>query len=168
MSLNVSALGWKSAPHTLTYDFKTVVLYALGIGATKEDLDYLYEGRGPRVYPTFGVCPVMPAVFECLSQTGGDPAMIVHGAESLRLHRPIPPQGELATVATLAGIYDMKKFAQVVVETQTTLGGEPLFDTVWSIIYRGVGNFGGPRPPKGTDVDVPKDRPADFRVESPT
>jgi acyl dehydratase len=167
--MNLSAVGFKSAPHHLTYDWKTVVLYALGIGAKKEDLDYLYEGRGPKVYPTFAVCPVMPVVFECLAQTGGDSAMIVHGGQSLRLHRAIPPAGELVTTGTLAGLYDMKRFAQAVVETRTTLGGEPLFDTVWSIIYRNAGGFGGPRPPKNNDdVSVPKDRAPDFRVESPT
>jgi acyl dehydratase len=168
MTLNVSAVGFKSAPHTLTYDWKTVVLYALGIGAKKDELDYLYEGRGPRVYPTFAVCPVMPAVFECLRKTEGDPAMIVHGAQTLSIHRSIPPEGQLETTATLGAIYDMKKFAQVIVETRTREGGEPLFDTVWSIIYRNAGNFGGPRPPKGSDVDVPKNRSPDFRVESPT
>src|SRR4051794_2243730 len=55
MTLNLSAVGFTTAPHTVVYDWKTVVLYALGIGAQKDELDYLYEGRGPKVYPTFGV-----------------------------------------------------------------------------------------------------------------
>src|SRR3954467_11264155 len=129
MSLNVSAVGWKTAPHTLTYDFKTVVLYALGIGAKREDLDYLYEGKGPRVYPTFGVCPVMPAVQECLAKPGGDFAMVVHGAQKLTLHRPIPPSGRLITTATLHALYDMKKLGQAIVRTKTELEGVgPVFD----------------------------------------
>src|SRR4051812_21743248 len=76
MTLNLSAVGFKSAAHTVAYDWKTVVLYALGIGAKKSELSYLYEGRGPKVYPTFGVCPVFAPVFECLEQTGGNAAMI--------------------------------------------------------------------------------------------
>jgi len=169
MALDRSSVGFTSAPSHFVYDWKTVVLYALGIGAKREELDYLYEGRGPRVFPTFAVCPVMPAVMECLAKTGGDFAMVVHGGQSVRIHRPIPPSGDLVTTATLRAMYDMKKFAQVVTETTTCLeGGEPLFETVWSIIYRGGGGFDGPRPPKSDTVEPPKDRPADFHVELAT
>jgi acyl dehydratase len=169
MALDPSSVGFTSAPSQFVYDWKTVVLYALGIGAKREELDYLYEGRGPRVFPTFAVCPSMPAVTECLVKTGGDFATVVHGGQSVRVHRPIPPSGKLVTTATLRAMYDMKKFAQVVVDTTTTLdGGEPLFETSWSIIYRGGGGFGGPRPPKSDTVDPPKDRPAEFHVELAT
>jgi acyl dehydratase len=169
MALDLSAVGFTGAPSVFTYDWKTVVLYALGIGAKRDELDYLYEKRGPRVYPTFAVCPVMPAVMECLAKTRGDFATVVHGGQSVRIHRPIPPSGRLVTTATLRAIYDMKKFAQVIAETTTRLdGGEALFDTVWSIIYRGEGGFKGPRPPKSEAPDPPKDRPADFHVELAT
>ena len=169
MALDPSAVGFTSAPSILVYDWKTVVLYALGIGAKRDELDYLYEGRGPRVFPTFAVLPAMPAVMECFAKTGGDFATVVHGAQSVRIHKPIPPSGKLVTTATLRGMYDMKKFAQVVAESTTSLeGGEPLFETVWSVIYRGGGGFAGPRPPKSDAIDPPKDRPADFHVELAT
>jgi acyl dehydratase len=169
MALDSSQVGFTSAPSHFDYDWKTVVLYALGIGATRDELDYLYEGKGPRVYPTFGVCPVMPAVNQCLDKTGGDFAMVVHGAQRIKLLRPIPPAGHLITTATLHGIYDMKKLAQVVVRTTTELEGTgPVFETEWGILYRGEGGFGGPRPPKSDAVDPPKDRAPDFHVEVPT
>ncbi len=169
MALDPSAVGFTSSPSILVYDWKTVVLYALGIGAKRDELDYLYEGRGPRVFPTFAVLPAMPAVMECLTKTGGDFATVVHGGQSVRLHKPIPPSGKLVTTATLRAMYDMKKFAQVVAESTTSLeGGEPLFETVWSVIYRGGGGFAGPRPPKSDAIDPPKDRPADFHVELAT
>jgi acyl dehydratase len=169
MALDPSAVGFTSAPSRFTYDWKTVVLYALGIGAKREELDYLYEGRGPRVFPTFAVCPVMQPVMECLAKTGCDFAMVVHGGQSVKILRPIPPSGELVTTATLRAMYDMKKFAQLVAESKTTLAdGEPLFETTWSIIYRGGGGFDGPRPPKSEAIDPPKDRPADFHVELAT
>jgi acyl dehydratase len=169
MALDPSAVGFTSAPSHFTYDWKTVVLYALGIGAKRDELDYLYEGRGPRVFPTFAVCPAMPAAMECLAKSGCDFSMVVHGGQSVKILRPIPPKGELVTTATLRAMYDMKKFVQIVTETKTTLrDGEPLFDTTWSIIYRGGGGFGGPRPPKSDAIDPPKDRPADFHVELAT
>jgi acyl dehydratase len=63
----------------------------------------------------------------------------------------------------------MKKMGQVVLETNTTLGGAPLFDTVWSIIVRGAGGFGGERPPPAPDEpSAPKDRAPTFTVEATT
>jgi len=169
MALDPSSVGFTSEPSLFTYDWKKVVLYALGIGSKRDELDYLYEGKGPRVHPSFAVCPVMPAVMECLAKTGGDFATVVHGGQSIRIHRPIPPSGRLVTTATVRAMYDMKKFAQAVTETTTRLeGGDVLFETVWSIIFRGAGGFDGPRPPKADSIDPPKDRPADFHVELPT
>ncbi len=169
MALDLSSVGFTSEPSSFTYDWKTVVLYALGIGAKRDELDYLYEKRGPLVFPTFAVCPVMPATMSCLARTGGDFATVVHGGQSVRMHHPIPPEGKLVTTATLRALYDLKKFAQAIVETKTHLeGGEHLFDTVWSIVYRGVGNFGGPRPPRNDAPDVPKGRAPEFRVELAT
>lgn len=169
MSLDLSTVGYTTEANEFAYDWKTVVLYALGIGAKKEELDYLLEGRGPKVFPTFAVVPAMPVIGDCMAKTGGNLAMVVHGGQSVRLHRAIPPEGKLRTVGKIAGIYDMKKMAQVVVETKTTLeSGEPVFDTAWSIIFRGQGGFDGPPPPKGEDVSVPKDRAPDFRIEEKT
>ncbi|HKQ71732.1 MAG TPA: MaoC/PaaZ C-terminal domain-containing protein [Polyangiaceae bacterium] len=172
MALDPSAVGFTSAPSSFTYDWKAAVLYALGIGASTSELEYLYEGKGPRVYPTFAVCPAMPAVTECLARTGGDFATVVHGSQSVRVHGALPPSGKLVTTATLCALYDLKKFAQAIVETRTSLEGsesqEPIFETVWAIIYRGGGGFDGPRPPKSDAVDPPKDRAADFHIEMPT
>lgn len=169
MSLDLSTVGYETEPNVFAYDWKATALYALGIGAKKDELDYLFEGRGPKVYPTFAVVPAFPVIGECMTKTGGNLAMVVHGGQSVRLHRPIPAEGKLLTVGKIAGIYDMKRMAQVIVETKTRLeSGEELFDTVWSIIFRGAGGFGGKPPPKGEDVAVPKDRPADFRVEEKT
>src|SRR5689334_25229959 len=106
-SLDISTVGYTTSPYEFKYDWKTVVLYALGIGAKRDELEYLYEGKGPRVYPTFAVCPVMPGVMECLSKTGAELAMVVHGAESVRVHRAIPPEGKRLTTATIAGRCDM-------------------------------------------------------------
>lgn len=170
MRLDLSSVGFSTKPALFTYDWRTVALYALGIGATRDELDYLYEGRGPRVHPTFAVCPTADPVLECLARTGGDFASVVHGGQSVRAFRPLPPEGRLLTVATLRGIYDMKKMAQVVVDTATRLegGDEPIFETMWSIIYRGAGGFDGPRPPSAAAPEPPEDREPDFSVEQVT
>jgi acyl dehydratase len=145
-----------------------VVLYALGIGAKRAELDYLYEGRGPRVFPTFGVIPAYGPVNELFHKTRCDMTRLVHGAQALRVHRPLPPAGTLHTVGTIRGIYDMKKLAQVVLETKTTLNGEPCFDTQWQLLVRDAGNFGGERPPKSEVPKIPEGKRAAFEHSEET
>ncbi len=153
MSLDISSVGYTTNPFEFKYDWKTVVLYALGVGAKREELDYLYEARGPKVYPTFAVVPAYPALGDALFKTQGNLAMVVHGGQTVRLHRPIPSEGTLKTTANIMGIYDMKKMAAVVIETKSEVNGEPCFETEWSILFRGAGGFGGAPPPK---AEVPK------------
>ena len=156
MSLDLSSIGFKTEPHVFSYDWKTAVLYALGIGAKRAEIDYLYEGRGPKVFPTFGVIPSYGPVSEMFVKAGCDMTRLVHGAQSLRVHRPLPASGTLHTVGTIRGIYDMKKLAQVLFETRTTLNGEPCFDTEWQLLIRDAGNFGGERPPKSETPKIPE------------
>ena len=95
-------------------------------------------------------------------------AKVVHGGQKITAHRPIPPEGKLETTATLKGIYDLKRFATVILETVSTLDGTPLFGSEWSIIVRDEGGFKGPRPPKDDAPSLPKDCPADWTVEQAT
>lgn len=165
MPLDLSTVGAQTKTHLASHDWKTLAIYHLGIGAKKDELAYLYEGfkGGMKVVPTFAVVPAFAAVVDLLGKTGGNMAMVVHGGQSVRAHRPIPASGTIATVGTLKGIYDLKKFAQVVIETRSTLDGEPLFDTTWSIIYRGEGGFGGPRPEDaGPEPTIERDRTPDW------
>src|SRR6185369_11526202 len=136
------------------------------------ELEYLYENHkaGMKVYPTFAVVPSYGPVVELLGRSNTNMAMVVHGGQLIRAHRRIPTHGTLSTTGTLKGIYDMKKFAQLILETNTSLGGEPLFDTVWSIIVRGAGGFGGAPPPQDAHADMraPKDQPPTFTFEEAT
>jgi acyl dehydratase len=169
MPFDLSSIGSTTEPLVFTYEWKTLALYALGIGAKREELDYLYEGRGPKAYPTFAVVPAYPAVAACLARTGGDLAMVVHGGQSIVSHRPLPPEGKILTTGTVKGIYDMKKLAQLVLRTSSRMeNGDELFDTEWSILVRGAGGFGGSPPPKREEASVPKDRAPDFRMEEAT
>jgi len=153
MGLDLSSVGHRTSPISYEYDFHQTVLYALGVGATRDELDFLYEGRGPLVLPSFAVIPAYAPVAQLFERTRCDMLKLLHGAQSVRLHRPIPAQGRLETVGEVAGIYDMKKLAQVMLSTRTTFQGEPLFDTEWTLYIRDEGGFGGPRPPK---LDLPK------------
>jgi hypothetical protein len=68
MSVDPKSVGTESSVSTLRYDWKTLALYALGIGAKRDELDYLYEGRGPKAYPTFAVVPAYPVLGDWYTQ----------------------------------------------------------------------------------------------------
>jgi acyl dehydratase len=155
MSLDPSSVGASTAPHVFDYEWKDVVLYALGIGAKQSEIDYLYEARGPKVYPTFGVIPTYAPLVELVHRVGGSFEKLVHGGQLLRIHRPLPPRGTLKTVGTLEALYDLKRFTQVVVHTRTECEAELLFESQWTILLLGVGNFGGQPPPKDK-ISIPK------------
>lgn len=170
MALDLSIVDKPSDPYTFTYGWKDAVLYALGIGAKKDELDWLYEGRGPKVFPSFVVVPMFEPMLDRIVRTGGDLAMVVHGNQRVRLHGELPSSGTLSTVARVRGIYDMRKFAIVLVDSEiSTAAGERIADTSSQIIIRGAGGFGGELPPKEEKVaEVPKGREPDFRVVEKT
>lgn len=157
MPLDLASVGAETPLLEYEYDWKKLVLYALGIGAKREELDYLYEQRGPKVYPSFAVVPSYPALMDLIGKSGGNFAAVVHGGQTVRVFGDMPPKGTLQTRGRIAGIYDLKRFATMVLETTTTCNGEKVFETEWSIIYRDAGGFGGPRPPKTPNVRIPKD-----------
>ena len=169
-ALDLSIVDKPSAPSTFSYAWKDTVLYALGIGAKKDELDYLFEGKGPRVIPSFAVVPMFEPMFQLVAKTGGDLAMVVHGAQTVKLHATIPASGTLATTAKIRGIYDMRRFAIVLVDTETRdAAGQHLFDTTSQIIFRDAGGFGGDPPPKEPKtIEVPKGTEPTFRIEETT
>jgi acyl dehydratase len=168
MTIDPQVVGQSTAPQLHRYTWKDVVLYALGVGARADELDYLYEGRGPKVLPTFAVVPAYFANMAAMAAIGGDLASIVHVGQVVRLTAPIPPRGTLSTVATVTALYDLLRMAQVIVSTRTTdEAGRLLFETEWSIVHRGAGGFGGQRPPEIRRATPPR-RDADFRMEEAT
>jgi len=182
MAFDLSIVGKPSEVSRFTYSWKDTVLYALGVGAKKDELDFLYEGASfgnverktdaprPKVIPSFAVVPTFPVMLSHLSKTGGDLAMVVHGAQRFKVHKPFAPSGELLSTATIRGIYDLRRFASVLVDTHTRdTQGDLVAEGTWMIIYRERGGFGGTTPPKEpSDITVPKDRAPDFRVEEKT
>jgi len=120
----------------------------LGIGARCAEIRHLYEGveGGMRAYPSYAVVPAFPAVVEMLERAQAPRRDILHNAARIVIHRPIPPEATVHTVATLRAAYDLKRFAELTIDTETSCDGSPLFDTEWTILVRGAGGFGGSRP----------------------
>ncbi len=165
MGVDPKSVGAESAVVKLRYDWTTLVLYALGVGAKREELDYLYEGRGPKVLPSFGVVPGYATLGELLGRSGGNLERLVHGAQSVRVHGALPPSGELTTSGVITGVYDLKRMTQLVLETRTLLEGRLIFECEWTMIFLGEGGFGGPRPPKSQVLKIPSEARPVFSFE---
>jgi acyl dehydratase len=169
MAIKMDLVGKTSDPVSFTYTWKDTVLYALGVGAKVDELDFLYEGRGPKVLPTFAVVPSFTSLIDVVGRLHVNLMAVLHGEQAIRLHRPIPANATLKTRATVKGIYDKGKGALVAVEANTTDDkGEAIFDNTFSIFVRGEGGFGGDRGPEAAKPEAkigpPEGVAPDFEV----
>ncbi|MEZ4394289.1 MAG: MaoC/PaaZ C-terminal domain-containing protein [Polyangiales bacterium] len=168
MTLDMSFVGQRIDPLEFTYAAKDAIRYALGVGAKAAELNFLYEGRGPKVIPSFAVIPAYEALVSAMARSGIGFDKVVHGHQKITMRRPLSPEATLRSTAVIEGIYDLKKMAQAVVSTRTedAATGEHLFDTEWGIIIFGEGGFGGaPPPPRETSTPT---RPCDVELDQAT
>lgn len=170
MAFDFDIVGKKTfGPYELICDWKRAALYALGCGATTDELDLLLENRGPKVLPTFSVVPAHSAIVKALIVLGGNMLTLVHGTQKCRIHKPIPAEGKLETTAEVTALYDKGKGALGILETKTADShGDLICETEWGIFFRGEGGFGGERGPEAPDYNPPEGKAADHSVEMPT
>lgn len=170
MPLDMSLVGQRSEPSTYDYTWKDAVLYALGVGAKTQELDYLYEGRGPQVLPTFAVVPKFGPMLDLLATTGGNMAMIVHGSERVVVHAPFASVGRLVTTAVVREVADLRRLAVLRVDTRTEdETGRLVAETTSGIFFRGDGGFGGKPPVKERPrVERPEGQEPSFSIEEAT
>src|SRR5215510_8508357 len=107
MAIDPGCVGRTTKSYDLEVDWRTLATYALGVGAKRDELAYLYENTegGMKVLPSFGVVPAHGPVVEVLAKTQGNMAMIVHGAQTVRAFGKIPDRGTLSTTGHLQAIY---------------------------------------------------------------
>jgi len=165
MALNLDIVGSPRPASTYTYRWQDCAVYALGVGAQPEtELDFLYEGKGPKVLPTFAVVPSFAALSEVVVALRADPRKLLHGEQTVTLKNPIPPSGTVHTTATVTHVYDKGKGALAVVLAKTTDdAGATLFENTTTLFIRGEGGFGGERGPDALSADPPE-RDPDFTV----
>ena len=166
MPLNPDAVGSKSEPVEVSWTSKDALLYAVGIGAGHEELAFTTENSNeiPQlVFPTFPVVIGWGRGSAMGSIGTFNPALLVHGQQSVTLHRPIPVAGTVTLTSEITGVYDKGKAAVVVSETKALMDGEPLFTNTGSSFMRGEGGWGGDRGPSGPK-NVSPERSADHEV----
>lgn len=159
MAINPDAVGAATPPTPVSWNSTDCILYALGVGAgatdpTGSELEFTTEnsdGVTQRALPTMCVTKG-PGV------GGPNPigdigdfnwALLVHGEQSLTLHKPLPTAGDFEITATVTGIYDKGKAALVVLASEAVdaADGSPAFSLESSMFIRGEGGWGGERGP---------------------
>ncbi len=165
MPLDPSAVGSESEPTTVSWTSKDTLLYAVSLGCGTGELQYATENTKDvqqQVLPTYPV--VIPGAGGGRGFGTFNPAMLVHGSQSVTLHQPLPVAGSASVVGKVAAMYDKGKAGVVVLETNaSTEDGTPLYTTTSSLFIRGEGGWGGDRGPSGAQ-NVPPEREADHTV----
>ncbi len=166
MALNLDSIGKPIGPVTKEYTWKDVVLYALGVGAGFQELEYCYE-KDLKVLPSFSIASILNIDFLAIlaETTNINLAGILHGEQELIFHNPIPTEGTLTTTGRVTNIYDKgDKGALVVAEFDTVhSNGKKLYTSIVTIFSRLDGGFGGPDAP-AKEVIFP-DREPDHVIE---
>lgn len=165
MPLDLSAAGKELPVQTFEYTDREVMLYALGVGATTKEVDFVYE-KNLKVLPTFAVIPAFPVMWSLGQVLEFNPLMVLHGEQRIDLRAPIPTSGKLTSRGRIAAIYDKGSGALVSIETETKdASGAVLFVNTSGIFVRGAGGFGGDRGPSASGKNVPPERKPDHTVE---
>ncbi|MCC5950611.1 MAG: MaoC family dehydratase N-terminal domain-containing protein [Acidimicrobiia bacterium] len=172
MPINPDAVGTRSEPHEHSWDTKDCMLYALGVGAGTEDLAFTTENTADTPLQALPTMAVVLAVggFGAMRSIGTfNPAMLVHGEQSIELFAPLPTSGTVRNVGEITGIYDKGKGAlvELAVTGTNVADDEVLFTSTMSAFIRGEGGFGGDRGPSGPR-NVPPDTAPDHQVTLPT
>jgi acyl dehydratase len=161
--IDPSKVGLEGQPTERSWTPKECMLYALGVGAGPDELEFATE-KNQRVLPTFAVVRGGGAV--PLRALGTfNPALLVHGEQSVELFAPIPPEGRVVSTGRIAGVYDKGSGALVVTEStaRDPATGEIRFRLRSGAFLRGEGGFGGERGPSGPR-HVPPERKPDVEV----
>ncbi|MFE7791168.1 MaoC/PaaZ C-terminal domain-containing protein [Streptomyces sp. NPDC057460] len=145
----------------ISWDHKDVQLYHLGLGAgapatDPAELRYTLESR-LHVLPSFAtVAGAGTGVAGGLSSPGIDVdlAAVLHGGQTVRVHRPIPVEGRAVQTSKVAAVYDKGKAAVLVLRTEAADDEGPLWTNDAEIFVRGEGGFGGERGPSGRHADM--------------
>jgi acyl dehydratase len=164
MPINPDAVGSKGEPMEHSWTERDTMLYALGVGAGTDELQFTTENTTDtplRALPTMAVI-LGTGAFGAMSKIGTfNPAMLVHGEEAIELFDEIPPSGTVSTVGEIVGIWDKGKGAVIVIESVSTdvSTAEPLFKVTMSAFIRGEGGWGGDRGPSGARNAAPERQP---------
>ncbi|MFF8590303.1 MaoC/PaaZ C-terminal domain-containing protein [Streptomyces sp. NPDC015220] len=146
-----------AAPRTdgISWGPTDVQLYHLGIGAgvpatDPGELRYTLESR-LHVLPSFATVAGggAPGVIRALSMPGVevDLARVLHGGQTLTVHRPVPVRGAATATSRITAVHDKGEAALLTLRTEVADADGPLWTDDARIFVRGEGGWGGDRGP---------------------
>jgi acyl dehydratase len=162
MPINPDAVGAKGDPVRRKWTSKDALLYALGVGAGLDELQFTTENTKnlpQRVLPTFAV--IIGGGGAPMDKVGSfNPALMVHGEQGIELFDESPPNGEIESVGEVTAIWDKGNAAvlEFTTESKNVATGKPLLRNRMTLFCRGEGGWGGERGPS-VKVAYPDRRP---------
>lgn len=136
------------------YSERDAMFHALSVGFTPagadpRELDFVYE-RALRVAPSLA----LTWGFRSLASMdiGIDYRKVVHAAQALHLHAPLPRTGTVTCITRIAEVWDLGERKGALLELDREMrdqaSGTLLATTRMSALCRGDGGFGGSPPPE--------------------
>jgi acyl dehydratase len=153
-------------PIVVTQDWtaRDTILYALGVGS--EDLDFVFEER-LHALPTMAVVLGYPGFIWRNPEMGADWTKILHGEQSIIIHKPLPVSGTFIGENRITQLFDKgagKGAIALVTRSIKGADGTHYADCVATTFLRGDGGFGGSSEGAPVPHPVPEDRAPDLAV----
>lgn len=168
-NLSSDLIGIEFDPVNISWNEKDTMLYALGVGAKpKDDLNFLYEGKGPWVLPTYAVIPGMRAMGNISRAVKLKIQRLLHGEQAVELIRPLPARADITLTSHISEVWDKGKAGVIGVVAEASDADGPLFRTHAKLFYLGGGGFGGESGPSTKHKNLPPDREPDLVIEYQT
>jgi acyl dehydratase len=168
-------LNWKIPTVEQRYGEADVILYALGLGLglgidDPHQLRYVYE-KSLQILPTQAAVLGYPGFWLSDPNTGLDWKQVLHGEQSLTVHRPLDVAGAVIGRSRVTSIVDKGQGKGALLYSIRELldqRTEELLCTLGTThVLRGEGGFGGPSEPISPPPPLPTGAP-DVTYDLPT
>jgi acyl dehydratase len=142
-------LAWPFDEVVQSYTTRDAMLYALSLGFGDDPLDarhlrHVLEDR-LRVFPTMALVLAHPGPWTANPATGIDRKRVVHGEQSLVIHRPLPASGTVRSRNRVVAVLDKGADKGAAIRTERQLHdaatGELLASIAGTTFCRGDGGF---------------------------
>jgi len=164
-NLSNDLIGTQFPPIDISWNEQDTMLYALGVGAKPgSELDFLYEGRGPLVLPTFAVIPGMRSLGNLRQAVKLKLQRLLHGEQQVEVLRPLPAKATVTLNSRISEVWDKGDNGVIGVTAEAEDADGLLFKTHATLFYFGGGGFGGDPGPAGKGRDVPTSKDPDIVI----